>query len=165
MAEFIYNQREIPKEKWRYGLRSSAATGCGWIAVYNALILLGHPAEEKKIIGCLERQVPLIHGNAGTLAFSPYYLFKRWGYRVRICTKVSEFDNVLQEHTAGILFYYWHNGLRLGSHFIALQKTPAGVMGYNTYSNSKGPDRLGSLPNWIHTNGHFGCVLIGISEK
>lgn len=164
MTEFICNQRDIPKNQWRYGLRSSAAAGCGWIAVYNALILLGHPVEEKKIIGCLERQVPLIHGNAGTLAFSPYYLFKRWGYRVRICTRVSEFDSVLAENTAGILFYYWRSGLRFGSHFIALNKTDAGVLGYNVYSNSKGPDRLGSLSDWIHRQRHFGCVLIGISE-
>lgn len=164
MAEFIYNQKDIPKTQWRYGLRSSAATGCGWIAVYNALILLGHPMEEKKIIGCLERQVPLIHGNAGTLAFSPYYLFKRWGYRVRLCTKVSEFDQVLEDNTAGILYYYWHSGLRFGSHFIALQQREGETWGYNVYANSQGPDCLGGLTDWIRKQRHFGCVLIGISE-
>ena len=41
MGELILNQTQIPKEQWRYGLRSSAKTGCGWIALYNALILLG----------------------------------------------------------------------------------------------------------------------------
>ena len=29
--DLIYNQRQIPAEQWRYGLRSSAAVGCGWI--------------------------------------------------------------------------------------------------------------------------------------
>ena len=29
MDDLIYNQTKIPKDQWRYGLRSSAATGCG----------------------------------------------------------------------------------------------------------------------------------------
>ena len=41
METFICNQTKIPKDRWRYGLRSSAKVGCGWIAVYNALIQLG----------------------------------------------------------------------------------------------------------------------------
>ena len=45
MKDLIYCQRDIPKEKWRYGLRSSAAVGCGWIATYNALRLMGEEAE------------------------------------------------------------------------------------------------------------------------
>ena len=40
MMDLIYNQHQIPREQWRYGLRSSAAVGCGWIATYNALRLL-----------------------------------------------------------------------------------------------------------------------------
>ena len=39
----IYCQRDIPKNELRYGLWSSAATGCGWIAVYNILTLYGIP--------------------------------------------------------------------------------------------------------------------------
>ena len=41
MVDLIYNQKKIPKDQWRYGFRSSAATGCGWIATYNALQLMG----------------------------------------------------------------------------------------------------------------------------
>lgn len=36
--DLIYNQRKIPKDQWRYGFRTSADTGCGWIATYNACI-------------------------------------------------------------------------------------------------------------------------------
>ena len=40
MDDLIYNQREIPKDQWRYGYRATADTGCGWIATYNALRLM-----------------------------------------------------------------------------------------------------------------------------
>ena len=41
MKDLIYCQHDIPKDELRYGLRTSAATGCGWIATYNALRILG----------------------------------------------------------------------------------------------------------------------------
>ena len=71
MDDLIYCQRSIPKEQWRYGLRSSAATGCGWIATYNALRLMGCEAQPEKLIRYFQRQVPLLQGNAGTLALAP----------------------------------------------------------------------------------------------
>ena len=64
--DLIYNQRQIPKDKWRYGLRSSAATGCGWIATWNALRLMGRKTDIDELIRYYEWQLPLIHGNAGT---------------------------------------------------------------------------------------------------
>lgn len=36
--DMIYNQRSIPKDQLRYGFRSSAATGCGWVAIYNSTL-------------------------------------------------------------------------------------------------------------------------------
>ena len=66
MNELIYCQREIPRGELRYGFRASAETGCGWIATYNALRLLGKRADKEEIIRYYERQLPLVHGNAGT---------------------------------------------------------------------------------------------------
>ena len=62
--DLIYNQTKIPKKQWRYGLRSSAATGCGWIATYNALRLMNYRAQPKDLIRYYERQFPIVHGNA-----------------------------------------------------------------------------------------------------
>ena len=45
MSALIYNQNHIPKDQYRYGLRSSAQVGCGWIATYNALCLMGYETD------------------------------------------------------------------------------------------------------------------------
>lgn len=76
METFICNQTKIPKDRWRYGLRSSAKVGCGWIAVYNALIQLGESPLPETIIDALEHQLPLIHGNLGTSVLGPAMLLK-----------------------------------------------------------------------------------------
>ena len=83
MDDLIYNQTKIPKDQWRYGLRTSAATGCGWIATYNALRILGKRAQPEELIRWYERQLPLLHGNAGTMFFAPAVFFSHHGFRTR----------------------------------------------------------------------------------
>lgn len=166
MADLIYNQTKIPKEKWRYGLRSSAKVGCGWIATYNALHLMGYPMDEKTLIRSYERQLPLINGNAGTLFCGPALLLKKWGFPVTVTTCRKKFDEVCQESDVCILFYYWRNKLRIGSHFVAVRWNGTGFVGYNTYANSNGPDSYGSsLEEFIRQKGYWGAVLIGICKK
>ena len=50
MEDLIYCQQDIPREQLRYGFRSSAATGCGWIATYNALHILKDHADPEELI-------------------------------------------------------------------------------------------------------------------
>lgn len=166
MDELILNQTEIPPEKWRYGFRSSAKTGCGWIALYNALVLLGDRREPEALISALERQVPLIHGSFGTTCLGPALLLKKWGYRVYLSSDVSQFDAIASRADAAILFYYWRKGLHLGAHFVALHAASTGFVGYNTYSNSTAPDSYGSsLSEYLKQQGYFGCVLTAVRKK
>ncbi len=166
MKDLIYNQRAIPRSQWRYGFRSSADTGCGWIAVYNALRLMGYRTDIEALIRYCEWQLPLIHGNAGTSFWGPALCFRKWGFPVEVCFSSRRFDAVLEEHDVGILFYHWRKKHRLGAHFVALHRQNGHILGYNTFRNSTGPDRLGdSLEAFLKKQGYWGCVLIGIRRK
>ena len=166
MEDLIYNQRNIPRDQWRYGFRTTAATGCGWIATYNALRLMNYKANPEALIYFYEWQVPFVHGNLGTLALGPAQFFKQHGFQVRTSSRISEFDDLAKDSDVCLLFYYWRKGWKLGGHFVALHKTDRGFVGYNTYKNSTGPDVYGeSLDGFLKKRGYFGCVLMGISEK
>jgi hypothetical protein len=91
MDDLIYNQTKIPKNQWRYGFRTSAATGCGWIATYNALRLMGYRAKHEELIRYYERQLPLVHGNAGTIIQGPAMFFHHHGFPVETLSVVSRF--------------------------------------------------------------------------
>ena len=165
MEELIFCQQEIPKEKWRYGFRTSAATGCGWIAVYNALRLMGKEADPEELIRFFQRQLPLIHGNLGTTILAPAFYFKKRGYRVEWTACYDRFDDLAKRSDVCILFYRWHDKWKLGAHFTAVHHTDCGFIGYNTYRNSKGPDRYGeSLEKFLRQKKYFGAVLIGIRK-
>ena len=166
MHDLIYCQRDIPKEKWRYGFRTSAAVGCGWIATYNALRMLGKRAEPEALIRYYERQIPLLHGNAGTIFFAPAVFFRQHGFHTRMEMRREKFDEVVAESQACILFYYRRRNWKIGSHFVALHKTDRGIFGYNTYKNSSAPDPYGaSLAAFLKRQGYFGCVLLGIRKE
>lgn len=165
MDDLIFCQRQIPKEQWRYGFRSSAATGCGWIATFNALRLLGQEASPEELIRFYQRQLPLIHGNCGTTILAPAFYFKKRGYRVEWASRYDRFDEIVKRSDACILFYRWHKKWQFGAHFVALHRTESGILAYNTYRNSKGPDRYGeSLMEFLRKKKYFGGVLIGIRK-
>ena len=166
MDDLIYCQRDIPRGQWRYGFRASAATGCGWVATYNALRLLGCPADPEEIIRYYERQVPLLHGNAGTLALAPLPYFRRRGFRAEHTSRYDRFDDVAKASDVCLLFYYWHRKWKFGAHFVAVQYLDGRYIGYNTYTNSTGPDDYGpSLAGFLRQRKYFGPVLIGINRK
>ena len=166
MTDFIYNQRHIPKEQYRYGLRSSADVGCGWVATWNALHILGYTVDIPALIRYYEWQLPLIHGNAGTSFWGPAAYFRKWGFPVEVIVNPRRFDEAAREADACILFYYWRSKCRLGGHFVALHHTGSGFTGYNTYRDSTGPDSYGdSLADFLRRKGYFGAVLIAIRQK
>lgn len=166
MDDLIYNQRKIPKEKWRYGLRTSAAVGCGWIATYNALRLMGYKVQPEGLIRYYERQLPLIHGNAGTSFWGPAVYFKKWGFPVEMTAKQSGFDALVKRSDVGILFYHWRKGCKMGAHFVTVVHRPEGFVGYNTFRTSTGPDDYGqSLEAFLKEKKYFGAVLFGIRDK
>ena len=121
MNDLIYCQRKIPKNQWRYGLRSSAAVGCGWIATHNALRLLGYKTDIPKLIRYYEWQLPLIHGNAGTSFWGPAVCFRRWNFPVTVTVRRGRFDRAAKDSDVCILFYRWREKWKLGAHFVALQ--------------------------------------------
>lgn len=166
MDDLIYNQTKIPKNQWRYGLRTSAATGCGWIATYNALRLMGYKANPEALIRYYERQLPLVHGNAGTTILGPAWFFQKHGFPVETLSVTERFDGVAKEADVCILFYYWRKKFKIGAHFVTVRWDNGKFTGYNTYKTSAGPDDYGtSLQGYIKQHKFYAPVLIAISDK
>ena len=165
MEGMIYCQKDIPKDKLRYGFRQSASTGCGWIAAYNALRIMGYKPNAEMTIECFKDQIPLFNGNIGTFIFTPAIFLKQLGFSVNTVVKRNKFDETVKNCDAAILYFWWRRGAKTGAHFVALHHTPKGFVGYNTYNNSKGPDRYGqSLEKFIENKKYFGTILFTINK-
>lgn len=165
MNGLICNQHNIPRDVHRYGLRPSAQVGCGWIAVYNALKLLGYTTDIDELIRYLAWQLPLIHGNLGTSFWAPARCFQKWGFPSKLVFDRRHFDAEARAADACIVFYHWAKNRKLGAHFVALHETPDGFVGYNTYRDSTAPDLWGSsIDGFLRHRRYFGCVLLAIHK-
>lgn len=160
MQPLIYNQRRIPAGQWRYGFRESSKIGCAWVAMYNALCILGQPVEIPELIRKFERQIPVVNGSFGTFLGSPVLLLHQMGFRVRIVNQRSRYDELAKEAPVCLLSYYWRRKYKVGAHFVALRWTGDHFEGYNTFSTSSGPDNYGSsLDAFLKKRHYFGTVL------
>ena len=166
MKELIYNQKTIPKAKWRYGIRSSAAAGCGWIATYNALILMGYEAFPKPLIRYFVKQIPLVNGVFGTVAWGPALYFKKRGFKITCSLRRKRFDEIIKNNDVCVLYYRWISKWKFGGHFVTVKYQDGRILGYNTYTNSVGPDEYGdSLEAFLKKKKYFGALLVGIKNK
>lgn len=164
--KLIFNQNDIPKEQWRYGLRSSAAVGCGWIATYNALRIMGKYAKPEKLIRYYEHVFPGINGNFGTFIPSVVYFFRKNGFLAKVIVKRSLFDEAIKNNDVGILFFYWKKEFEFGAHFVAVYFKEGRFRGINTFKNSKSTDDYGeSLDTFIKKQKYFLPVLIAIKKE
>ena len=136
MNDLIYNQKRIPNDKWRYGFRSSAKTGCGWIAVYNALHIMGYRAEPQALIRYFERSLPVINGNFGTFILTPAAFFRKKGFPVTVTARKEKLDETAKSSDVCILFYYWRRKYKLGAHFVTVYFSDGRFYGCNTFGNS-----------------------------
>ena len=162
----ICNQHDIPKEVHRYGLRASSEVGCGWIATYNALKILGCTTDIDELIRYFAWQLPLIHGNFGTSFWGPQRCFEKWGFPNKLIFDRKRFDAEARQADACIVFYHWANKGKAGAHVVALKPTDNGFTGYNTFRDSSGPDNWGeSMDDFLRRHRYFGCVLLVISGK
>ena len=162
----ICNQHHIPADVYRYGLRASSQVGCGWIATYNALKLLGRTTDIEELIRYFEWQLPLIHGNFGTSFWGRQRCFEKWGFPNKLIFDRKRFDGEARQADACIIFYHWAKKGKAGAHFVALKPAESGFTGYNTFRDSTGPDDWGeSIEKFLRRHRYFGCVLLVISGK
>ena len=173
LLHYWKNERYVPKEpvvnqtagdmkKLRFGFFQSGFNGCGWIAVYNALRLMGREPDAGKLIAELEWTGAMLFGVLGTWPYSVAHYFRLRGYRVRVTYRAGKYDETAREHEVNIIWFFH----RKGAHFVTLRWREDRFEGYNTYSNSVSPDSWGcSIERFLKDRNYRPVMLISVSPK
>ncbi len=104
---FIYDQRRC--KGLRYGWTDSAKTGCGWIACYNLLHLLGFDYLPTAVCATMAAWLPF-GGLIGTHVL-PLFIWLRKHTPLRIAL-ISNYTPVrLKRSKGGIVWYFTGKGL------------------------------------------------------
>lgn len=186
-ANYLYNKR-ISKgitgyiddqgngiaSKLRYGINTIAPFGCGTVATYNALIMLGNRMDICDIIRDYEMNHAYHDGLIGTHGNNIARFFSEKGYDVTITNlenynfnddkELSTVTNIVKQNQANILYY---KGGSTG-HFIALKYNGQDNQGkdiYITYNEDKTVvGKASSIKEFIPNN-RQPYMLISITAK
>ena len=160
----INGQGLAPVKDMRYGVSNIARSGCGVIAVYNALLLLGNPHRFHDVIAWGDRKASAAFGLLGTLPWKPKKLFRQLGYTVTAVRDRTLFDRCAQDADV-CLFTYWNQKgrVRQGMHTVCLQYRDRGIDVYNLFNNRPGVSRKPALSEW--TASGIGPVVLYCVHK
>lgn len=144
--------RQIDTKDINYGLFKSGEKGCGWIAIYNLLVLQGNYKPAKDIIKNLDIYGTNAYGLLGTDPFGVVFYLQTQGYKVNITTNRNKFD--LKAGQRGIIVGVSING----GHYQAYSKNEE--LGYDFFNYHK---KYESMSEFIQASDYKFFILITIN--
>jgi len=112
---FVLDQRLLGAYRMGRGA-DTAACGCGWVACYNALRLLGRPLPPASVIKALEHDF-VFGGRMGTRTAAIPLFFMQRGFRVEAHATLAAAQRDAQGAAANIIYYL--RGRHPSAHFVA----------------------------------------------
>lgn len=120
---FIENQPAPVWREVRIGATDMQRAGCGVIAVYNALVALGEPADLPTLIAGFERDGIMLAGEFGTDPWRIAAFLRSCGFTVR---RLDPHDEGTQAPVVVTTFWNDAGSIRGGAHTVALTREPDG---------------------------------------
>ena len=143
---YIYGQAKGNAAKARMGLWSGKTNGCGWIATYNALKILGKSVHPKNIIYFYECWGSILQGAFGILPDAVADYFRLQGRKVSMLNLTnSGIDKKIKSSKVSILCYAHSSGL----HYIAVRWTGKEFEAFNVYNNSTASKKYKSMEQFL----------------
>ena len=130
---FLNGQATEELSGLRYGLSTVGKTGCGTLAVYNALLMLGHPEPLPKIIREMELYCCSCFGFLGTMNLMLPIFFRRRGISCRLRFSYRK----AFESRYAVVAFWTKRPVFSGAHIVFLTRENDGFQVYNRYSNRR----------------------------
>jgi hypothetical protein len=113
---YIINQGKL--KAIQYGKYTSDYNGCGWIATYNAVKLMGEKEEVENIISYLNHYT-IVKGKFGTNPIGIKKYLKKKKFKLKSTFRINKFNDYAKHSYEGIVLYLWNGSC----HYVAFQKS------------------------------------------
>ena len=122
-SKFIDSQHDEPYADMSIGITNIAHGGCGPVAVFNAMQLLGRTdvTLESIVEYYKENDYFLLDGLLGSLPVAAVNYFEDQGYHVTVltCGEIRYYRSV-EEYADACILWYWYEEPSVGAHFVAI---------------------------------------------
>lgn len=153
----VYGQRtDEDASTFQFGEGTGESSGCGAIATYNALYLLGlDPSLANIMKEYRQTGGTVMSGAWGTSPFSAPKVLDKYPVEYTEYTDMYELDKDMQVGDVAI-FSLWNdrNDIRNGYHSFAIQKTEDGYISYNWSSEDEEARKMNDIDE-VQAGGNF----------
>ncbi len=165
-VRLINSQRAMNAQAGSFGKKGSvAANGCGSIAAFNALLILGEPVCFEEVRSRFSRHTRR-QGRGGASPLYLLYFFIKRGYGIRLYLKKS-LKRVRKCHAAYIALYFYSLNKGIGAHYAAAEYDAEAdeFIIYNDDAVKMDKKRSSDFPALLRGNGAKYMAVIGIDRK
>ena len=154
---YIMGQASL--SSYKFGLKTLDYNGCGIVATYNALLVLGKYVELYKIIYQYEITGGALAG--GLLGLNPVYVlafFKCYGYTVKTSTTLS--DNTAKNAKVNIILYVTSGN---NFHYITVKWNGSRFIAYNVKNQNTTFTAMNSIKSYFGYKSYVMLYMFSIS--
>lgn len=119
----------------RIGSCDFAHSGCGAIATFNALSMVGRKPQMEEIVDFYERKGLVFNARFGVNPAGVKRFLSEQDLSWKLYSKKTDWDACLKENQVAILLYWWVGPKGCGAHYVSVEKINAGIRVYNVYGN------------------------------
>ena len=146
----IIDQNSEAIQKFMFGFFTDVDNHCGWIALYNALVILGDKRSPADIIRAIESSGMLMGGAmlGGKLGTNPNAIrdyLNSLGFDASQ-NAPNNLDKTLTDGNIGILMYSHPDFFNDGAHYVTIEKDGDQ---YKIYNDSKASEPVTSVDEWL----------------
>lgn len=142
------------------GYYQGSYNGCGWVATYNATLMLGKASDPADIIYSYDKYGGTVgNGIFGVNPLAIKLYFDSIGVESNMYNLPVKADERISSSHVSILAYAHSNG----AHYVAIQYVDGKYYVYN-YRNQNSADQISSIDSWLKDYGYTAISLITIGK-
>ncbi len=119
----------------RIGSCNFSHSGCGAIATFNAMSMVGLEPKMEEIVDFYEHKGLILNARMGVNPSGVKRYLTSKNLQWKFYSGKTDWDACLGEKQVAILLYWWVGKKGCGAHYVAAERTEEGIRVYNVYGN------------------------------
>lgn len=149
----------------RIGSRNFASSGCGAIATFNALSMVGMNPDMVDIVDFYERKGLVFNAALGVNPAAVGKYLAKSGLNWKCCRGKQNWDACLSDGQAAIMLYFWVSPKGMGAHYVSMERCPNGIRVYNVYGNRDAAYEFEDIQAFLESGNYKKVVSMFVIDR
>lgn len=149
----------------RIGSCAFSHSGCGAIATFNAMSMIGLEPRMEEIVDFYEHKGLILNARMGVNPSAVKRYLDANNLQWRFYSGKNDWDANWGDDRVAIVLYWWVNPKGCGAHYVAVERTDEGICVYNEFGNRDTAYKYKDIQTFISTGQYKRVVAMFVIDK